>query len=151
MPRTFGDAIIHQSHFDHAVNVDVPLSIHPHRQMSPQEEAIGKWIAENLVEDGATLQMVSKPILRFVSESSALFLGNRKHSRRSSCSIAQSQRPGNPLGDVCRRCRWSCEKGLRYERQENHSSRSHCWKFLGGNERTLRLRRQQPLHRNAWN
>lgn len=57
MPRTFGDAIIHQGHFDFAVNVDTPLSIHPHRKMSPQEEAIGKWIAENLVEDGATLQM----------------------------------------------------------------------------------------------
>lgn len=57
MPRTFGDAIIHEGHFDYAVNVDTPLSIHPHRKMSPQEEAIGKWIAENLVEDGATLQM----------------------------------------------------------------------------------------------
>lgn len=57
MPRTFGDAIIHEGHFDAAVNVDVPLSIHPNRKMSPEEEAIGKWIAENLVEDGATLQM----------------------------------------------------------------------------------------------
>lgn len=57
MPRTFGDAIIHEGHFDYAVNVDTPLSTHPNRKMSPQEEAIGKWIAENLVEDGATLQM----------------------------------------------------------------------------------------------
>lgn len=57
MPRTFGDGIIHQSHFDAAVNVDAPLPDHPHRKMSPQEEAIGKWIAENLVDDGATLQM----------------------------------------------------------------------------------------------
>lgn len=57
MPRTFGDAIIHEGHFDYAVEVDVPLSIHPHRKMSPQEEAIGKFVAENLVEDGATLQM----------------------------------------------------------------------------------------------
>ncbi len=57
MPRTFGDGIIHQSHFDAAVNVSAPLPDHPHRKMSPQEEAIGKWIAENLVDDGATLQM----------------------------------------------------------------------------------------------
>lgn len=57
MPRTFGDGTIHQSHFDAAVNVDVPLPDHPHRKMSPEEEAIGKWIAENLVDDGATLQM----------------------------------------------------------------------------------------------
>ncbi|CAO1438142.1 unnamed protein product [Diamesa serratosioi] len=57
MPRTFGDSIIHQSHFDAAVNVDTPLPAHPNRKMTPQEEAIGKWVAENLVEDGATLQM----------------------------------------------------------------------------------------------
>ena len=57
MPRTFGDSIIHQSHFDAAINVDTPLPAHPNRKMTPQEEAIGKWVAENLVEDGATLQM----------------------------------------------------------------------------------------------
>ena len=57
MPRTFGDSIIHQSHFDYAVNVDTPLSEHGHRDMSDVEIKIGKLIAENLVEDGATLQM----------------------------------------------------------------------------------------------
>lgn len=57
MPRTFGDAIIHQSHMDFACHVDAPLPDHPHKPLTPEEEAIGKFIAENLVEDGATLQM----------------------------------------------------------------------------------------------
>lgn len=28
MPRTFGDGIIHRSHFDYVVNVDTPLPVH---------------------------------------------------------------------------------------------------------------------------
>ena len=57
MPRTFGDGIIHQSHFDYAVKVDTPLPTHGGRPPSDVETAIGKQIAGNLVEDGATLQM----------------------------------------------------------------------------------------------
>lgn len=57
MPRTFGDSIIHESHFDFAVNVDIPLPAHAHKEMSATETKIGNLIAENLVEDGATLQM----------------------------------------------------------------------------------------------
>lgn len=57
MPRTFGDGIIHQSHFDYAVNVDIPLPEHGGHAMSDVETKIGQLIAENLVEDGATLQM----------------------------------------------------------------------------------------------
>lgn len=57
MPRTFGDSIIHESHFDAAVNVDIPLPEHGGKGMSETENKIGKLIAENLVEDGATLQM----------------------------------------------------------------------------------------------
>lgn len=57
MPRTFGDSIIHESHFDAAVNVDIPLPEHGGKGMSETETMIGKLIAENLVEDGATLQM----------------------------------------------------------------------------------------------
>ncbi|CAH1774078.1 unnamed protein product [Owenia fusiformis] len=73
MPRTFGDGIIHKSHFDYMVEghmplpelskheldllmVDLPLSddyVNP----SEREQKIGKSIAENLVTDGATLQM----------------------------------------------------------------------------------------------
>lgn len=59
MPRTFGDALIHSSHFDYAVKLDValPTGHHTGKPPSPAESAIGKLIGENLVEDGATLQM----------------------------------------------------------------------------------------------
>lgn len=57
MPRTFGDGIIHISHIDYAVKLDTPLPQHGGKPPSPVEEKIGKNIAENLVDDGATLQM----------------------------------------------------------------------------------------------
>lgn len=57
MPRTFGDSIIHQSHFDFAAHIDVPLPSHGGRGETAQETKIGQLIAENLVDDGATLQM----------------------------------------------------------------------------------------------
>ncbi|XP_073969400.1 succinyl-CoA:acetate/propanoyl-CoA:succinate CoA transferase [Rhodnius prolixus] len=57
MPRTFGDGIVHQSHFDFAVAVDTPLPQHGGGKSSPEEKQIGKLIAENLIVDGATLQM----------------------------------------------------------------------------------------------
>jgi acyl-CoA hydrolase len=57
LPRTFGEAIIHQSHIDYAVRLDRELPAHEHKDPNPTELAIGKHIADNLVEDGATLQM----------------------------------------------------------------------------------------------
>ncbi|XP_046360100.2 4-hydroxybutyrate coenzyme A transferase-like [Haliotis rufescens] len=57
MPRTFGDGLIHQCHFDAMVAEDRPLPELQKSTASPQEEQIGKLIAENLVQDGATLQM----------------------------------------------------------------------------------------------
>ncbi|ALC46536.1 CG7920 [Drosophila busckii] len=57
MPRTFGDAIIHKSHFDFATEVCEPLPQHGTGEISAVEQKIGKLIAENLVKDGATLQM----------------------------------------------------------------------------------------------
>lgn len=57
MPRTFGDSIIHKSHFDFATCIDEPLPSHGHKQQTAQETKIGQLIAENLVDDGATLQM----------------------------------------------------------------------------------------------
>lgn len=57
MPRTFGDGIIHSSHFDAAIEVDTPLPQHGGKDPTEVETKIGKLIAENLVEDGATLQM----------------------------------------------------------------------------------------------
>lgn len=67
MPRTFGDSIIHQSHFDFAAHIDVPLPSHGGRGQTEQETKIGQLIAENLVDDGATLQM---GIMTFWSNSS---------------------------------------------------------------------------------
>ncbi|CAH0697182.1 unnamed protein product [Spodoptera exigua] len=57
MPRTFGDAIIHMSHIDTAVEDNTPLPEHGGKPASPEEMQIGKLIGQNLVEDGATLQM----------------------------------------------------------------------------------------------
>lgn len=57
MPRTFGDAPIHMSHFDAMVEIDEPLPQHGGKALTEVEVKIGKLIAENLVCDGATLQM----------------------------------------------------------------------------------------------
>ncbi|PZC79980.1 hypothetical protein B5X24_HaOG215570 [Helicoverpa armigera] len=57
MPRTFGDAIIHMSHIDTAVEDNTPLPEHGGKPASPEETKIGQLIGQNLVENGATLQM----------------------------------------------------------------------------------------------
>lgn len=57
MPRTFGDAIIHESHLDFAVEHHQALPVHPVKPPSKAEQQIGKYIAENLVVNGATLQL----------------------------------------------------------------------------------------------
>jgi acyl-CoA hydrolase len=67
MPRTFGDAAIHESHIDYAVKVDCPLVEHGGKAPSEAEMKIGKLIAENLIEDGATLQMGIKLILTAIN------------------------------------------------------------------------------------
>jgi len=58
MPRTFGDATVHQSHFDYAVKVDAPLPEHGGRPPTEVETKIGKQIAGNLVEDGQLFKWV---------------------------------------------------------------------------------------------
>jgi acyl-CoA hydrolase len=63
MPRTFGDATIHESHFDYAVEEDCPIVEHGRKSLNEAEIKIGKLIAENLVQNGATLQMGIKLIL----------------------------------------------------------------------------------------
>lgn len=63
LPRTFGDGIIHISHIDYAVKVDTPLPTHGGKPPTEIEAKIGKNIAENLVDDGATLQMGKWEIL----------------------------------------------------------------------------------------
>ena len=57
LPRTIGDGIIHQSHIDAMVECDFPIPELKKGKPSEEEEKIGKLIADNLVEDGATLQM----------------------------------------------------------------------------------------------
>ncbi len=60
MPRTFGDGVIHKSHCDIMVQVDEPLPEIEAGPPSPEEDDIGRYIADNLVHDGATLQMGKK-------------------------------------------------------------------------------------------
>lgn len=57
VPRTQGDALVHTSHFDALVKGEMELPEHKTPVLSDVEKAIGKHIADNLVEDGATLQM----------------------------------------------------------------------------------------------
>ncbi|MFH4975297.1 hypothetical protein AB6A40_002006 [Gnathostoma spinigerum] len=59
MPRTFGDTVIHSSQFDAMVEVNRPIIGKPDSTMKADEdeEKIGKFIADNLIDDGATLQM----------------------------------------------------------------------------------------------
>lgn len=57
MPRTYGDGNIHVSHFDALVQHNVKLPEHKPSQLTDVEVKIGKNIAENLVDNGATLQM----------------------------------------------------------------------------------------------
>jgi len=63
MPRTFGDGVIHKSHFDALVEVDHPLPEIRSSEATEEEEKIGQFIADNLVMDGATLQMGICPAL----------------------------------------------------------------------------------------
>ncbi|KAI1283759.1 4-hydroxybutyrate coenzyme A transferase [Halotydeus destructor] len=57
MPRTQGDALVHESHFDYLFECTEQLSELGSKQTTDDEKTIGKLIAENLIEDGATLQM----------------------------------------------------------------------------------------------
>lgn len=57
MPRTFGDGVIHESHIDAMVQNSEPLHELKRGALSEEENKIGKLIADNLVVDGATLQM----------------------------------------------------------------------------------------------
>ncbi|KAJ4450941.1 hypothetical protein ANN_02376 [Periplaneta americana] len=57
MPRTFGDSVIHESHFDYAVEGDSRIVTVKAKAPNEAESKIGRTIAQNLVDDGATLQM----------------------------------------------------------------------------------------------
>jgi acyl-CoA hydrolase len=57
LPRTFGDGLIHMSHIDAMVEGNMPLVERHTSKPTEVEEKIGNLIAENLVDEGATLQM----------------------------------------------------------------------------------------------
>lgn len=57
MPRTFGDGVVHSSHFDAMVYTEQPIYEKSKTSLDPVTQRIGQLIAENLVENGATLQM----------------------------------------------------------------------------------------------
>ncbi|KAL3185788.1 hypothetical protein MRX96_028681 [Rhipicephalus microplus] len=57
MPRTWGDGNIHISHFDALVKHNAKLPEHKPANLTDVEKQIGKNIADNLVENGATLQL----------------------------------------------------------------------------------------------
>jgi acyl-CoA hydrolase len=57
VPRTFGDGFIHNSHFNYVIEQSVPLFAKKQEVLGPVEQKIGEIIAENLVDDGACLQM----------------------------------------------------------------------------------------------
>lgn len=57
MPRSFGDTLVHSSHFDWAVRYDCPLPSIACPPPNSLEHEIGKIIAQRLIEDGATLQL----------------------------------------------------------------------------------------------
>nr|XP_022312784.1 uncharacterized protein LOC111117846 [Crassostrea virginica] len=56
MPRTFGDGLVHSSHIDVLVEGDEALNEIPPTSLTPEIQEIAKLIADNLVEDGATIQ-----------------------------------------------------------------------------------------------
>ncbi|CBK23596.2 Acetate:succinate CoA Transferase (ASCT) [Blastocystis hominis] len=56
MPRCYGDSLIHMSHLDKVVYVDRPIPKYVLPEQDEVQMRIGKLIADNLVEDGSTLQ-----------------------------------------------------------------------------------------------
>ncbi|CAL7937987.1 unnamed protein product [Xylocopa violacea] len=94
MPRTFGDALIHASHLDFAVEHHVPLPVHPVKAPSKEEQQIGKYIAENLVVDGATMQMG----IGSIPDAVLSLLGNHKnlgiHSEMFSDGVVELVKKG---------------------------------------------------------
>ncbi|VDK42093.1 unnamed protein product [Anisakis simplex] len=57
MPRTFGDTTIHCSHIDALVNATTAIHAKSDLRNTESDDEIGKLIAENLVDNGATLQL----------------------------------------------------------------------------------------------
>ncbi len=69
MPRVFGDSLLHISEVDAVVESDQPIQQMPEADPTPEDEVIGKAIAE-LIPDGACLQLgfggVPSAVARFL-------------------------------------------------------------------------------------
>lgn len=63
LPRTFGDGVIHTSHVDAMVEGSRPIPELHRGELSEEEAKIGKIVADELVADGATLQMGTDPLM----------------------------------------------------------------------------------------
>jgi hypothetical protein len=63
IPRTTGDATVNESHFDYFAEEDCLLVPHAGQLPNESETQIRKSIAQNLIEDGETLQLGIKLIL----------------------------------------------------------------------------------------
>ena len=88
MPRTFGDGLVHMSHIDVMVYDDLKLHPRPPITIDETSAKIGKIIADELVEDGATLQMGARVVkccanLTAILQASAPF--PTQHLPRSHC------------------------------------------------------------------
>jgi acyl-CoA hydrolase len=57
VPRTFGDGFVHGSHFNFVVEESIALPTRKPEPLGEVENKIGQFIADNLVDDGACLQM----------------------------------------------------------------------------------------------
>lgn len=95
LPRTFGDGIIHESHVDAMVDHSHPLPELKKAGLTDEEVKIGQLIAENLVDDGATLQMG----IGSIPDAVLAQLGNHKnlgvHSEMFSDGVVELALKGN--------------------------------------------------------
>eukprot|EP01029_Cantina_marsupialis_P031420 TRINITY_DN904_c0_g1_i1.p1 TRINITY_DN904_c0_g1~~TRINITY_DN904_c0_g1_i1.p1 ORF type:complete len:480 (-),score=179.95 TRINITY_DN904_c0_g1_i1:2094-3509(-) len=57
LPFCYGEGMIHVSHFDYMCEHNEPIMDVPPAKIDDNAAKMGKWIADNLVEDGATLQI----------------------------------------------------------------------------------------------
>jgi itaconate CoA-transferase len=71
MPRVFGESLVHVSEIDAIVENDVPLLELPEHAPQPEDEKIGKLVAD-LIPDGATIQMgiggIPNAVARFLTD-----------------------------------------------------------------------------------
>jgi 4-hydroxybutyrate CoA-transferase len=74
MPRTLGRTQIHVSSLDHIVEVDRPLPEYVPGPLTPENEAMGRFVAD-LVEDEATIQLG----IGAIPDAVLKFLGNKKN------------------------------------------------------------------------